>query len=157
MGDTLIQHLTKAIEESDSVVYDWRDEERKAFKIYRSFGESDGSYKINAGNRWSRASSAVRRAEQERAALIDSLSAIVKEKGQNNILGWKVNHVFNSEGKESISDDSYYTYYFDKDCSHILLRACGGNNQTLYTEEDYYYWSDDYVEIANRQYEEESE
>ena len=153
-GDTLIQNLATAINEADSVVQERRDEERKAIKIYRSFGDCDGDYKIRASARWSSASSAVRRAEEERRTLIDSLSSIVNEKGQDdNKLGWKVNHTFYiKNGNEDYLGDSYYTYYFDKDCSHILLKVCGG--KTLYGEQDFYYWSNDYIERANRLYEE---
>lgn len=154
LGDTLIQNLTVAIRDADSVIHERCEEERKAFRIYRSFGDSDGSYKINAGNNWSRASSAVNRASQERQNLVDSLSSLVKEKGQNNHkLGRRVNLVFHRKGNENYSEE-YYTYYLDKECSKILLKVYGEGNQTLYMEDGDFYWSDDYVEIANRIYEE---
>lgn len=103
------------------------------------------------------ASSAVRHAEQERQILVDSLSSLAKKKGEYcQILGWKVNHVFHQNGSENYFDDKY-TYYLDKGCSRILLRLCGGGNQTLHVEDGYYYWSDDYIEIANRLYEEAHE
>ena len=158
LGDTLIQNITAAIKEADSVVYERREEETKAFRIYRSFGDSDGSYKINAGNNWSRASSAVNRALQERRLLIDSLSSLVKEKGQENrILGWRVNLVFQNKGNDNYFDDFYFTYYLDKECNQILLKVCGDGNQTLNIDGEDFYWSNDYVGIANRIYEEKLE
>ena len=100
-----------------------------------------------------RASSAVRHAEQEQKLLLDSLSSLAKEKGQySRILGWRVNHVFHQNGSENYIEDNY-TYYLNKDCSRILVKLCGDGNQTLQWEGDYFYWSDDYVEIANRLYE----
>ena len=153
LGDTLIQDLTKAIKEADSVVLIRDKEDRKAMKAYRSFGDSDGRYKIEAGSRWGSATSALFRARGERRIIVDSLSSLVKERGQNsNILGWRVNHVFHQNGRENYFDDNY-TYYLDKDCGHILLKLCGNGNQTLHVEDGYYYWSDDYIEIANRLYE----
>lgn len=153
LGDTLIQDLTKAIKKADSVVILRDREDRKAMKIYSSFGSSDGRYKIEAGNRWGSATSALARAREERRIVVDSLSSLVKERGQNsNMLGWRVNHVFHQNGSENYFDDNY-TYYLDKDCGHILLKLCGNGKQTLHVEDGYYYWSDDYIEIANRLYE----
>lgn len=153
-GDTLIENLIVAINEADDVIYRKRKEEDESREKYRKFvGTEENRYKLLL--KLSNAASAVRQAEHERQLLIDSLSAIVKNKGQySNKSGWKVNHVFKSEDDDDYSGDSYYTYYFDKDFSRILLKVCGDNNQTLQWEEDFFYWSDDYVEIANRIYEE---
>ena len=53
--------------------------------------------------------------------------------------------------------DHYYTYYLDRECSQILLKVCGDGDQTLLWKDDYFYWSDDYVEIADRLYAEAHE
>lgn len=154
LGDTLIRNLVSAIKEADSKVYYKRHIEDEAFRTLSSFIGAE-EYRSKHRNRWGEASSDVRNAEHERQLLIDSLSTIVKNKGQySNKSGWKVNHVFKSEDDDDYSGDSYYTYYFDKDFSRILLKVCGDNNQTLQGEEDFFYWSDDYVEFANRIYEE---
>lgn len=156
LGDTLIKNLTAAINEANYVIYKKREEEEEIREKYRRFiGTEENSYKDLL--KLQKASSAVRHAEQERKILVDSLSFLVKKKGQKSpMLGWKVNHVFHQNGSENYFDDKY-TYYLDKDCSRILLRLCGGGNQTLHVEDGYYYWSDDYIEIANRLYEEAHE
>ena len=68
--------------------------------------------------------------------------------------GWRVNHEFEYNGNEGYPESCYYTYYFDKDCNHILLKICGGNNQVLNCENGDYYWSSDYIEFVNKIYEE---
>ena len=156
LGDTLIKNMTAAINEADDIVYRKRKEEREIREKYRKFvGTEENRRKIFF--KVSNASSAVHRAEQDRQVLVDSLSSLAKKKGKyRHILGWRVNHVFLQNGNENYFDDNY-TYYFDKDCSRILLRLCGDGNQTLHVEDGYYYWSDDYVEIANRLYQESHE
>ena len=152
LGDTLIKNLTAAINEADYVIYKKREEERDCREKYRKFvGTEENRYKVLL--KLTKASSAVRQAEQERQIIVDSLSSLAKEKGQyRRILGWRVNHVFYPNGSENYFEDNY-TYYLNKDCSRILLKLCGDGNQTLQWEGGYFYWSDDYIEIANRLYE----
>ena len=157
LGDSSIMNLVSAIKEADSKVYYKRHIEDEAFRTLSSFIGAE-EYRSKHRNRWREASSDVRNAEHERQLLIDSLSTIVNNKGQySNKSGWKVNHVFKSEDDDYYSGNSYYTYYFDKDFSRILLQVCGDNNQTLHMEKDFFYWSNDYVEFANRIYEEARE